>query len=416
MADTSRIFVTACERRLSGSGGTHRRATACELGLRVARDGDKITQHEETPARRAHGRRARPLHEQRPRTLAFRGKRSRNVRATQSERRAGGRAEREAPHISRSRRSCERMRADRTDCASRSTRNSERSANRLRRILLYRAFAPAVTLAATVLRETRRGPTRKYRHVASACHRGHGAVRNPLAARTGPRPESQRRAVALTRFARPRSAVRSYVAQSMALALLCSPVAPPTPRSRRFVVDLASTKPIEFVEYEWFTDGKLAVSLHELTEDGVYTGQTIVFDGPPAPGSPVPSRVAMRLYYSEVPGPDRVSLAPGWRDRQSSWELWTMMFARLRSGTTRVTTRFAVPSGPAPDAPQYRGERSTNVVEECAIGECGFQMSSANKLVRMFLQAWGMNVSHPSQDQTVARRADRRAFTEVVTA
>lgn len=202
---------------------------------------------------------------------------------------------------------------------------------------------------------------------------------------------------------------------TMALALLCSPVPPPRARTRRFVVDLASTNPVEFVEYEWFVDGKLAVSLHEMTEEGIYTGQTIIFDGPPAPDSPVPPRVAMRLYYSEVPGSDRSALAPGWRDRQSSWESWTNMFAHLRTGSTKVTTRFAVPTSPAPEAPQFHGERATSLVEECAVGECGTQMSSSFKLVRMFLQAAGMNVSHPSQDEPVSRPTDRRAFTRAVT-
>lgn len=200
---------------------------------------------------------------------------------------------------------------------------------------------------------------------------------------------------------------------TLALAGLCAPQPPPTPRSRRFVVDLASTNPIEFVEYEWFTDGKLAVSLHDMTEDGVYSGQTIIFDGKAAPGSPVPSRVAMRLYYSEAPQSGRTPLPPDWRDRLSSWESWTRQFASLRAGSTRVTVRFTVPR---PDELPIQGERITNLTEECAVGECGFQMSSANKLVRMFLQAAGMFVSHPSQDQPVADSADRRAFTDAVKA
>lgn len=204
---------------------------------------------------------------------------------------------------------------------------------------------------------------------------------------------------------------------TLALALLSAPAPPPTPRSRRFVVDLASEKPVEFVEYEWLSDGKLCISLHEIGHAGLYEGQTLVFGGPQSPGSPVPSNLVMTLDYREAALPDRPTdvIAADWRSQPVSWETWTVAFARLRSGSSAVTTKVTIPTPPNMNHPPFTKEFQTLLREECAVGEAGFQATSANKLVRMFLQAQGMFISHPAQDEAVMRRAEQRAFTDAVT-
>lgn len=203
---------------------------------------------------------------------------------------------------------------------------------------------------------------------------------------------------------------------TLALALLSAPAPPPTPRSRRFVVDLASEKPVEFVEYEWLSDGKLCISLHEVNHSGCYEGETLVFAGPRTPASPVPSNLVMTLNYREAPQPDRApdSIPVDWRAQPVSWESWTVVFARLRSGSAVVTTKVTIPSPPNKQQPPFSKEFQTLLREECAVGEAGFQATSANKLVRMFLQAQGMFISHPAQDEAVSRRAEQRAFTDAV--
>ena len=190
----------------------------------------------------------------------------------------------------------------------------------------------------------------------------------------------------------------------LVLALVCAPTPPPMPRNRRFVVDLATTNPVEFVEYEWMQDGRLCVSLHEVTEAGMYSGQTIIFDGPPGADSPVPSRVAMRLHYRElpVPGKEKARLPQGWRESPSSWESWVETFSKLRTGLSKMCIRYAI-SPPSPNSPQLRGEITTLFEEECAIGEA----TIANKLVRMFLQMRGITVGNSTGNSEFLRSAQR---------
>lgn len=189
---------------------------------------------------------------------------------------------------------------------------------------------------------------------------------------------------------------------------VCAPTPAPIARSRRFVVDLATTNPIEFVEYEWMQDGRLCVSLHEVTETGLYSGQTIIFDGPAAAGSPVPSRVAMRLHYKElaIPGKPKARLPQGWRESPSNWESWVETFSKLRTGLASVRIRYAI-SPPTPDSPQIRGETTTLFDEECAVGEADFSNPGAEQLVQMYLQMNGMTVGNPAMDSEFLISAQR---------
>lgn len=203
---------------------------------------------------------------------------------------------------------------------------------------------------------------------------------------------------------------------ALGLALLSGPEKVPVPRSRRFVVDLSGRLAMEFVEYEWLSDGKLCVSLHDIDEHGCYSGQSIVFDGPTIPPSPVPSRVAMRLHYSEVPlDNDRPTVVDAWSQKNTAcWENWTQAFSRLRTGNASITCSFSLRAGVGQGLVQ--GQQTTVVREECLLGQANRQASSTNTLCRMFLQAQGMFLNHPSQDANVLREAERNGFTETVDA
>lgn len=87
----------------------------------------------------------------------------------------------------------------------------------------------------------------------------------------------------------------------------------PTPISRRFVADL-SFPTLDFLEYEWLSDGKLCVTIHHFEPSGLYNGQTLLLDSGVELDypltfhdlltdihRPVPSKVIMRADIVENP-------------------------------------------------------------------------------------------------------------------
>jgi len=195
---------------------------------------------------------------------------------------------------------------------------------------------------------------------------------------------------------------------SKALSLLCRSNAPPGARSRHFVADLSSSKPIDFVEFEWMNDGKLCVSLHEISEDTLYRGRTIIVDGPTTPLSPIPSDISMRLDHQEfrVPYHAKLPLEPGWKDKRNSWESWVGLFARLRSGQMSVRTNYVISDKGF--IGEVQGEFISNLNETCAMGRTVGTSSAMNPLILEFLHMNGLTISHPSQDENIVRKADQR--------
>lgn len=96
----------------------------------------------------------------------------------------------------------------------------------------------------------------------------------------------------------------------------------PTPISRRFVADL-SFPTLDFLEYEWLSDGKLCVTIHHFEQSGLYNGQTLLLDSGVELDypltfhdlltdihRPVPSKVIMRADIVENPSCESCSDKP----------------------------------------------------------------------------------------------------------
>lgn len=214
---------------------------------------------------------------------------------------------------------------------------------------------------------------------------------------------------------------------SMAIHLLASKgqTSPPCPISRRFVTDL-SHDTINFIEYEWFADGKLCVSVHHVNLDGIYSGQSILLDDPKHlsgeippkhltkndllfNSTPPPSKIIMTLNFSELttcskcyPSKSKcickhsssstTTKSKRLYDSPTNWETWLNALQTTRSGFANIHMKLQ-------HNPRSISHSSTNVFvdESCEIG-IGQDSPTGAILARQFLSSIGMTTSHPGID------------------
>lgn len=210
---------------------------------------------------------------------------------------------------------------------------------------------------------------------------------------------------------------------------------PPLSICRRFVVDLSYPDALAFLEYEWLSDGKLCVSMHNVAINGHYTGESILLASPNRKHSdPVmkkedllgksraqhPTKVVMRVCINELSGclmcdakgsrqctcPPSTQAVPK-RDKSfaqpHNWETWLAAFTKSRSGAASMKVNFTVftPSG------NHDGSRLVTLQQEC---ELGVEPTSpqGNQLLKMFFTSVDMLLSHPCTDDVVRAGEERR--------
>lgn len=227
----------------------------------------------------------------------------------------------------------------------------------------------------------------------------------------------------------------------------------PTPVSRRFVADL-SLPTLDFLEYEWLSDGKLCVTIHHIRTDGLYHGQTILLDSAESSSSPsqiaasseeksaipskakintpltshdliaspfrpVPTKVVMRTDIIERPGCQQCyenmqicQCATPVKPRQSSrhfhpptnWDSWIRAMEHTRKDSNiQLSMRFSIvtPSG------VFSNSKDIIIHQDFEVG-VEQKSPQSNLLLRMFMQSSDMLVSHPTTDSTCRSEEERR--------
>lgn len=214
---------------------------------------------------------------------------------------------------------------------------------------------------------------------------------------------------------------------------------PPYPICRRFVVDLSFTDSLHFIEYEWFSDGKLCVSMHSVSKDDYYEGESILLDHQSTHDChvrmskddlftgrrlPSPTRVIMRLHLTELSrclscdtnGATRCTCRPSESLQQrnaddfetpSNWETWVCAFSDSRMGLAQIRVNFSMltPLG------NKNGTITVPLSQKCEVGVDS--QSQGNLLLRMFMQSADMFVSHPNVDVAVTATEGRRQRIEL---
>lgn len=211
---------------------------------------------------------------------------------------------------------------------------------------------------------------------------------------------------------------------------------PPTPISRRFVADL-STPTIDFLEYEWFSDGKLSVTIHHVRTDGLYHGQTILLDSMQTPHQsttpqpltirdlmsnpfrPAPTRLVMRTeiverlacrnceaasLYCNCPSVMQRSDVTCNYDAPTNWYSWIRALQRTRrNANIQLNMKFSIMSPRG----VMNGERQVVLSQGFEVG-FGEHAPRTSALIKMFLNASGMLVSHPSMDSPCRSEEEKR--------
>lgn len=170
----------------------------------------------------------------------------------------------------------------------------------------------------------------------------------------------------------------------------------PVQIARRFCVDLSICDAIEFLEYEWFSDGNVIVTMHSVDLDGDYSGISIVLDcsendemaAPRATsadeGSPL--KVVLRANYTETVDCDSclssrascscpqsqaklVDLAPNGLDDCLDWVSWMSAFVSTRTcvSTTTVSLRAVTAMGELPVVMSFRLQQTAEMGEESGL-------------------------------------------------
>lgn len=227
---------------------------------------------------------------------------------------------------------------------------------------------------------------------------------------------------------------------SMALNMLAQAGygSPPQPISRRFVVDLSFRTSLQFIEYEWFSDGKLCISTHNIDSMGHYNGSSVLMDIPSKAKAehklqlkredlvegttvrPHACEVIMNLSFTEkpnlcsvcgvnstkcscvLPKKENVAVTKPVFDPPTDWMSWLGAFGRSRAGLANMSLRFSMvtPMG------NMEGSQEVKLQQEC---ELGVESSSrGNMLLKMFMDSAGMLVSHPSADNLVLSAEEKR--------
>lgn len=169
----------------------------------------------------------------------------------------------------------------------------------------------------------------------------------------------------------------------------------PVQIARRFCVDLSICDAVEFLEYEWFSDGNVIVSMHSVDLDGDYSGISIVLDcseedqvSPIAVSGDLvsPLKVVMRVNYTETvdcgvckdsratcrclsPQTKLVDLSPHGSETCIDWATWVSAFAKTRTGSSTTTASFRVvtPMGEVPGVMSFRLDQTAEMGEESGL-------------------------------------------------
>lgn len=218
---------------------------------------------------------------------------------------------------------------------------------------------------------------------------------------------------------------------------------PPHPICRRFVVDLSFTDSLQFIEYEWFSDGKLCLSVHSVRRGDYYEGESILLDSYSIHDRhielskddlfterrfPSPTRVIMRLHITEMSrclicstnGANRcvcpASMSLQHRNPEdfvtpSNWETWLSAFSNSRIGLAQMQINFSLltPLG------NKHGSITVPLRQSCEVG-VDSQSPQGNLLLRMFMQSADMFVSHPKTDVPVVAVEAKRERIELANA
>lgn len=205
---------------------------------------------------------------------------------------------------------------------------------------------------------------------------------------------------------------------------------PPDPICRRFVVDMSAPDSLEFIEYEWFSDAKISVSSHTINSDECYQGETFLLGSPREedPSSkpviskadlftddrpPFPLRVILKLRLTEIShciiciskGSTKCVCPPSMSAHRkkrnefvapTNWEAWIHAFAKSRRKLAEMRVACSVVK------PHGENDSFINVSMQQTC-ESGVDPASkrGHTLLRMFMKAAGMIVSHPQIDQPV---------------
>jgi Zinc finger, C2H2 type len=169
---------------------------------------------------------------------------------------------------------------------------------------------------------------------------------------------------------------------------------PPVQIARRFCVDLSICDAVEFLEYEWFSDGKVIVSMHTIDLDGDYGGHSIVLDcseeqqvnEPSSVAACSPLKVVMRMHFTETmdcglckdsratcpcdgPSESLVNLSPKHNDSWLNWATWMTAFCKTRQGmsTTTISFKAVTPVGEIPGCMSFRLDQACEMGEESGL-------------------------------------------------
>ena len=214
---------------------------------------------------------------------------------------------------------------------------------------------------------------------------------------------------------------------SMAMTLLASKgqISPSTSISRRFAVDL-SHDTINFIEYEWFTDGKLCVSIHHVDFNGMYNGQSILLDDPrhvageiPSKhwtkddlllNSTSPSKILMKLSFSQSTtcskcyptkskcvckhsSSSSITKSKSLYDPPTNWETWLSAFHKTRNGLANIHLELEIfkPNG------IVHSNTTILVDQSCEIG-IGQDSPTGSMLAKQFLSSMERTRFYPNID------------------
>lgn len=218
---------------------------------------------------------------------------------------------------------------------------------------------------------------------------------------------------------------------------LSSPGYASAPRAicRRFVVDLSFPDALAFLEYEWMDDGKLCVSMHNITQDGHYEAESLVLAYPDRDHTGVivsqenllsrnrpehPKRVVMKIRIHEVSScsmcepegiikchcePSTYSSPhnPKKFDLPHNWETWLAAFTKSRTGHANMKVSYKIIS----EQGDREGTGKFTLEQKC---ELGIEPRSpiGSELFKMFFESTDMILSSPRTDDTVRSAEERR--------
>lgn len=218
---------------------------------------------------------------------------------------------------------------------------------------------------------------------------------------------------------------------------LSSPGYSPPPRAicRRFVVDLSFPDALAFLEYEWLDDGKLCVSMHNITQDGHYEAESLILayadrdhkgvflsqDNLLSKHRPEhPKKVVMKIRTHEISScsmcepegivkcqcePSTYSSPhnPKRFELPHNWETWLAAFTKSRTGPAKMKVSYKIIS----DQGDCEGTGNFALEQNCELG-VEARSPIGSELFKMFFESTDMILSSPRTDDTVRSAEERR--------